>query len=191
MTGPTAHRKPGPVTLPAAPEAVVEPVGAGPACNAVGTLARGNRPHHPPPWGAARWNWSPGASAGKADMKHNLTLVVLTREQIAQAREANGRRKGITHALVCGPYGQMFETERQCIKYFTLWDPDHRIEVAPGKFQALFADLFDEAVKTTAFPIGDYRTTPDLAARLMVAAGTAPPAGPSLRRFLGRILARK
>ena len=124
-------------------------------------------------------------------MKHNLTLVVLTREQIARAREANGRRKRITHALVCGPYGQMFGTEQECLKYFTLWDPDHRIEVAPGQFQALFAGLFDRAVKTTAYAIGDYRTTPDLATRLMEAAGTAPPAAPSLRGLLGRILARK
>jgi len=124
-------------------------------------------------------------------MKHNLTLVILTREQIARAREANGRRKRITHALVCGPYGQMFGTEQECLKYFTLWDPDHRIEVALGQFQALFADLFDKAVKTTAYAISDYRTTPDLAARLMEAAGTVPPATPSALGRLGRILARK
>ena len=123
-------------------------------------------------------------------MKHNLTLVVLTPEQAARAREANGGRRRITHALVCGPYGQLFGTERQCQKYFTLWDPEHRIEVAPGKFQAPFPDLFDKAVRTTAFAIGDYRTTPDLARRLTVAAGTAPPAAPSLRGLLGRILAR-
>ena len=124
-------------------------------------------------------------------MKHNLTLVVLTQEQIARAREANGSRKRITHALVCGPYGQMFGTKRQCLKYFTLWDPDLRIEVAPGMFQAPFADLFDKAVKTTAYAISDYRTTPDLARRLTVAAGAALPAAPSLRGFLSRILARK
>ena len=124
-------------------------------------------------------------------MKHNLTLVILTREQIARAREANGSRTRVTHALVCGPYGQMFGTERQCLKYFTLWDPDHRIEVAPGKFQAPFADLFDRAVKTTAFAIGDYRTTPDLAARLMVASGAGARAAPTLRGLLGRIFARK
>ena len=88
-------------------------------------------------------------------MKHDLTLVVLMPEQIARAREANGRRKRITHGLVCGPYGQMFGTERQCLKYFTAWDPDHRIEVAPEQFQALFADLFDKAVKTTAYAISD------------------------------------
>ena len=124
-------------------------------------------------------------------MKYDLTLVILTPEQIARAREANGSRKRITHALVCGPYGQMFGTERECLKYFTAWDPDHRIEVAPGQFQAPFADLFDEAVKTTAYAISDYRTTPDLMARLTEASGTAGPAAPSLRRLLGRILARK
>ena len=124
-------------------------------------------------------------------MKHNLTLVILTPEQIGRARAANGRRKRITHALVCGPYGQMFGTERQCLKYFTLWDPDHRIEVAPGQYRALFADLFDRAVTTTAYAIGDYRTTPDLTGRLMEASGAAPPAGPSVRGLLGRFFARK
>ena len=64
------------------------------------------------------------------------------------------------------------------MEYFTLWDPDHRIEVAPGQYRALFADLFDRAVTTTAYAISDSRTTPDLAARLMEASGTAVPAGP-------------
>ena len=147
---------------------MVQPVGAGRERNAVGITA-----------------------PGKTSMKHNLTLVILTPEQIARAREANGGRKRITHALVCGPYGQMFGTERQCHKYFTAWDPDHRVEVAPGQFRAPFAELLDKSVKTTAYPVSDYRTTPDLAARLMVAAGTAPPATPSALRHLGRILARK
>ncbi len=123
-------------------------------------------------------------------MKHNLTLVILTPEQIARAKEANGSRRRITHALVCGPYGQMFGTERQCLKYFTEWDPDHRIEVAPGQFRALFADLFDRAVKTTAYPLSNYRTTPDLATRLKVASGAAPRKTPSVRRLLGRLFAR-
>jgi len=123
-------------------------------------------------------------------MKHNLTLVILTREQIARAREANGRRKRITHALVCGPYGQMFGTERQCLKYFTPWDPGHRIEVAPGQYWALIADLFDRAVTTTAYALRVYRTIPDLAARLMEVSGTAPLVTPSARGLLGRVLAR-
>ena len=124
-------------------------------------------------------------------MKYNLTLVILPPEQVARAREANGSRKRITHALVCGPYGQMFGTERQCLKYFTVWDPDHRIEVAPGHFRAPYADLFDKAVKTTAYAFSDYRTTPDLATRLMEASGRGPPAARSARGLLGRILARK
>ena len=124
-------------------------------------------------------------------MKHNLTLVTLTPEQIARAREANGTRTRITHALVCGPYGQMFGTERQCRKYFAAWDPDLRIEVAPGQFRAPSADLFDQAVTTTAYAFSDYVTTPDLARRLMVASGTAPPAAPSVLGRLGRILTRK
>ena len=164
----TFHREFRAGAFRAAPEAVVEPVGAGPAPSPVGMTA-----------------------SGKAGMKHNLTLVVLTPEQIVLAREANGSRKRITHALVCGPYGQMFGTEQECRKYFTLWDPDHRVEVAPGQFRAPFAELFDKAVKTTAYAISDYRTTPDLAARLMVAAGTAPPGGPSLRGLLARFFARK
>ena len=124
-------------------------------------------------------------------MKHNLTLVILTPDQIARAREANGSRKRITHALVCGPHGQLFGTEKQCLKYFTVWDPDHRIEVAPGEFRALIADLFDKAVKTTAYAIRDYRTTPDLATRLMEASGKGPPAARSERGLLRRFLARR
>ena len=124
-------------------------------------------------------------------MKHNLTLVILTPAQIARAREANGSRKRITHALVCGPYGQMFGTERQCRKYFAAWDPDLRIEVTPGQFQAPFAELFDQAVTTTAYTFSDYRATRDLPRRLMVAAGMAPPAATSVLGRLGRFLARK
>ena len=123
-------------------------------------------------------------------MVDNLTLVILTPEQTARAREANAGRTRIAHALVCGPYGQMFGTERGR-KYFTLWDPDHRIEVAPGQYRALFADLFEQAVTTTAYAISDYRTTPDLAKRLTEASDTAPPAASSVRRFLCRLIARK
>ena len=140
--------------------------------------------------GMTAWRAGFGARGGKMRMKHNLTLVILTPEQIALAREANGRRRRITHALVCGPYGQMFGTEKECLKCFTEWDPDHRIEVAPGQFRALFADLFDRAVKTTAYPLSNYRTTPDLAARLMVASGAAPREPPSFRRLFARLFAR-
>ena len=123
-------------------------------------------------------------------MKYNLTLVILTQEQIAQAKKANGSRKRITHALVCGPHGQMFGTEKQCLKYFTAWDPDHRIEVAPGQYEALFGDLFDKAVKTIAYAISDYRTTSELVTRLMEASGTTLPTASPARGLLRRLLAR-
>lgn len=95
-------------------------------------------------------------------MKHNLTLVKLTAEQIARAKEANGSRKRITHALICGPYGQFFGTEKQCLRYFTVWDPAYGIEVLPGKFKAIFPNLFSKAVKTDTHEITDYESTPDL-----------------------------
>lgn len=44
---------------------------------------------------------------------------------------------------------------------------------------------------TTGYTISDYRTTPDLVRRLMVASGTAPPAAPSALGRLRRTLARK
>ena len=53
--------------------------------------------------------------------RYDLVLVTLTKEQIAKAKEANGPRKRITHALLCGPYGQMFGTENQCWKYYAAW----------------------------------------------------------------------
>ena len=42
-------------------------------------------------------------------MKHDLTLVALNQEQITKAKEVNGKRKQITHAVICGPYGQLSE----------------------------------------------------------------------------------
>lgn len=95
-------------------------------------------------------------------MKHNLTLVRLTADQIVRAKEVHGSRKRITHALICGPYGQMFGTEKQCLKYFTVWDPAYRFEVSPGKFRSIFPNLFDKAVKTDTYDIDDYKSTPEL-----------------------------
>lgn len=56
-------------------------------------------------------------------MKHDLTLVTLSPEQIAKAKETNGARKKITHALICGPHGQMFGTEAQCLKVLGGMEP--------------------------------------------------------------------
>ena len=102
-------------------------------------------------------------------MKHNLRLVKLTPDQILRAKEANGKRKRITHALICGPYGQMFGTEKQCLKYFTVWDPAYRFEVAPGRFKSMFPGLFDKAVRTDKFQITDYKDTWGLTEKLIEA----------------------
>ena len=102
-------------------------------------------------------------------MKHNLTLVTLAPDQVSRAKEANGERKRITHALICGPYGQLFGTEKQCLKYFTAWDPAYRIEVVPGKFKLIFLGLFDKAVKTDKFEIAELESTWNLTEKLIKA----------------------
>ena len=86
-------------------------------------------------------------------MKYNLVLVTLDKTQIEKAKQANGERKRITHALVCGPYGQMFGTEKQCFKYYSAW-------------VNLFSCLFDKGVKTDAFVINDFKTTDLLVCKL-------------------------
>lgn len=50
-----------------------------------------------------------------------VILAELQPEQIKKAKIANGQRKKITHAVICGEYGQMFGTERQCRKYYVAW----------------------------------------------------------------------
>ena len=92
-------------------------------------------------------------------MKYDLTLVTLSQEQIANAKKANGTRKRITHALVCGPYGQILGTEAQCLKYWEAWNPERKTEVSKGKFRAIFPDLFGQAVKTNDFPVSNFETT--------------------------------
>ena len=101
--------------------------------------------------------------------KYNLVLVKLDRSQVVKAKKTNGARKRITHALLCGPYGQMFGTEKQCLKYFTVWDPSYRMEVSPGKFKAMFPTLFDKAVRTDKQEITNYNNTFDLVLKLIEA----------------------
>ena len=106
-------------------------------------------------------------------MKCNLTLVTLTPEQVSRAKEANGKRKRITHAIICGPYGQIFGTEKQCRKYFDVWNPEYRFEVSPGKFKSMFPILFNKAVTTEDFEIVDYVSTPNLVGKLFEASDSA------------------
>ena len=86
-----------------------------------------------------------------------------------RAKEINGKRKRITHALLCGPYGQLFGTEKQCLKYFAAWDPEYRIEVSSGNFKPLFPGLFDKAVKTDKYEITQDESTWNLVEKLIEA----------------------
>ena len=76
-------------------------------------------------------------------MKHNLVLVTLNQDQIDKAKEVNGKRKQITHALICGPHGQIFGTEKQCRKYYSAW-------------VNTFPYLFDKGVEYNEYEISKY-----------------------------------
>jgi hypothetical protein len=80
-------------------------------------------------------------------MTEKVKLVKLSTEQIALAKKANGEKKKITHAVVCGNYGQLFGTEKQCRKYFSAWS-----HIFPHLFSGgEEVDHFEfESVETTA-----------------------------------------
>lgn len=96
---------------------------------------------------------------------HDLVLVRLTPEQIVQAKAANGARRQITHALICGPYGQRFGTELQCRKYFDAWNPANEHAIFPG--------LFGQAVELDDCAIADFSSTDELVTRLIEAQESA------------------
>lgn len=89
--------------------------------------------------------------------KPDLLLVTLTTSQIQQAKVTNGKRKKITHAVVCSHYGQMFGTELQCRKYFSVWS------------QIFVPSLFARAIETDSYRLEDFETTFDLI-NLLIAA---------------------
>jgi hypothetical protein len=84
----------------------------------------------------------------------DLVLVKLNGEQIALAKQANGARRKITHALLCGSYGQMFGTEKQCAKYYDAW-------------KDIFRHLFHQAFKTEMHPVRCYESTYNLVMSLI------------------------
>lgn len=86
----------------------------------------------------------------------SVILVRLTEGQIERAKEANGQRKQITHALLCGPHGQIFGTERHCRKYYAVW-------------KNIFPKTLPRHFETEAWEITDYRSTFGLVERLIEA----------------------
>ena len=110
---------------------------------------------------------SPREDAPARTHAGSLVLITLNLEQIRRAKEANGSRKRITHALVCGQHGQMFGTENQCLKYFEAWNPNRGIEIAPGEFEPMFPGLFEAEVRTDRYEITEYEPTWDLVGKLI------------------------
>ena len=114
--------------------------------------------------------------------RYPLILVTLSPEQIEKAKEINGKRKQITHALLCGPYGQMFGTEKQCLKYWSAWRPENRVEISPGHYRAMFPNLFDRSVVTNKYEISDFESTFNLVNELIDAEEAAKVKKPRLEK---------
>ena len=92
----------------------------------------------------------------KRHKKYDLILVSLNRQQIETAKRVNGQGKRITHALRCGPYGQIFGTEKQCLQYYSVW-----LEVFPL--------LFARRKRVKRAKISDYESTFNLVNDLITA----------------------
>jgi len=72
----------------------------------------------------------------------------LNPDQIAKAKEVNGARKKITHALLCGPHGQIFGTEKHCVKYYSAWKEIfplifHKASITDGRQIDQFESTFN------------------------------------------------
>ena len=65
----------------------------------------------------------------KRHKKYDPILVSLNRQQVESAKRVSGQAKRIAHELLCGPCGQIFGTEKQCLKYYSVW-----LEVFPPLF---------------------------------------------------------
>ena len=89
-------------------------------------------------------------------MVEKVQLVTLNNEQIARAKKENGERKQISHAVVCGEYGQLFGTEMFCRKYFSAWCE-------------IFPHLFSGGEEVTTVELSRLKSTPDLVMKLIKA----------------------
>ena len=78
-----------------------------------------------------------------------MVLVTLNKDQVAKAKIVRGPRSRPTHALLCGPYGQIIGTQKHCMRYFVVW-------------KDIFESLFATATETDDHPIDDFRSTLDL-----------------------------
>ncbi|WP_421222985.1 hypothetical protein [Aeromonas enteropelogenes] len=95
-------------------------------------------------------------------MNNDLVLVALDAEQIAEAKETNGKRKQITHALVVGKYGVMFGTEKQCMKYYSVW-------------KDIFKELFGQCYETDKYHLTTYNCSGNVVMDLLEEADRRKP----------------
>lgn len=89
-------------------------------------------------------------------MTAKVKLVKLDSDQIVEAKKVNGERKKITHAVVCGDYGQIFGTEKQCRKHYSAWSD-------------IFPYLFSGGEEIDDYEFKNFETTPELVMLLIKA----------------------
>lgn len=86
----------------------------------------------------------------------DLIFVRLNENQARSAKTLYGRRKRVTHALICGEYGRLFGTEKYCRKYYSAW-------------KDIFRNLFSSAYETESHETDDFESTPELVMKLIEA----------------------
>lgn len=79
-------------------------------------------------------------------MNDTIILVKLSQSQIESAKLILGKRSSPTHALLCGKFGQIFGTEKHCVKYFTAW-------------KEIFKNIFPKSLITDDYEITDFTNT--------------------------------
>ena len=79
-------------------------------------------------------------------MNDSLIMAALDDEQVAKAKQANGKNRRITHVVICGDYGRVFGTYNQCARHFSF-------------FKNTFKKLFFEAKIVDSCRINDYQDT--------------------------------
>lgn len=87
-------------------------------------------------------------------MENDLILISLNDDQISKAKDANGKRKQITHALACGKYGVMFGTEKQCRKYYSVW-------------KEIFKHLFGKCYESDNYNLNTYKCSGNVVMELI------------------------
>jgi len=82
-----------------------------------------------------------------------LILVKLDNDQILKFQAANDTKMKITHALLCGSFGQIFNSEKHCRQRYESWSK-------------MFSGIFSEISESGSHEINDYTKTHNLVIKL-------------------------